>query len=300
MRKVSQLELSPHLLLFSGGVDSLAADLLAPNYFLKVAVDWNGRFDREKQYFSTFENTSIVSTNLRDIGDSNLDWMFMASPAFLLNAHIKGKSLGFGSILEASPSHWSENKALSRPSYIPASSDPRSALKLFDSTPTKGLTEFGTMLVVNRLGGSQMLENSIRSAADYGSEKHFRKLLMRSAVEVHLGHSRVDLPLPESPLSYSFGKNFTVDMNLIVFRNLFGRDFVANYVTQPGRLTDKDFSMDVSWIFKRHPAHRTHPDLEQLVASRLLEAGIKNFSKVDWQNYLQMKQKLWNLHRLGI
>lgn len=92
MRKVSQLELSPHVLLFSGGVDSLAADLLAPNYFLKVAVNWNGRFDPEKQCFSTFENTSIVSTNLRDIRDSNLDWMFMASPAFLLNAHIKGKS----------------------------------------------------------------------------------------------------------------------------------------------------------------------------------------------------------------
>lgn len=288
-----------HLLMFSGGVDSLAADLLAPGVFTKVAVDWNGRFDREEEFFSKLDDVNVVSTNFRDIGDSKLDWLFMASPGFVINAHMNANSLGFGTILEATPSHWLHERGSISISHAPSSRDPRSALQMFDSTPTKGLTEFGTTLIVKSLGGDHLLEQSILSAADLGSEKHFRKLLMRAAVQRRLGEQKESLPLPETPLSYSFGQNFAVDMTLIVFRNLFGKDMIAHYVTSPGELTGKDYAFNVDWVFKRNPNHKAHPALENLVKSQLSEAGIEDYSKKDWDDWSNTKQKLWELHGLS-
>lgn len=174
------------LLLFSGGVDSLAADLLIPNHFTKVGVNWNGRFPRETNFLDEMGDVFTFSSNIRDRGDRYLDWMFMASPALLLARHFRARSIGFGTVLEASRGLWISKAEMSAGSYRPSGADPRAPLGLFDSTITKGLTEFGTMLAAKVLGGEELLLRSINSAADVDSEKHWRKKLMLHATKARL------------------------------------------------------------------------------------------------------------------
>lgn len=93
---------SKHAVSFSGGFDSLAAHRLLPQPAALVSMDFGGWFQRETDFFSSFD-TNIVSTNFRMEGFGRRSWMFMLSGIILLKKHLDIGSFTTGSILESSP-----------------------------------------------------------------------------------------------------------------------------------------------------------------------------------------------------
>jgi hypothetical protein len=166
---------------FSGGFDSLAAYLLAPEKQIRVAVDFKKGFERERAFFSKLAPEIVCETNLREKGYAKAAWQFMGAATFLYADYLDLAGAGYGTIFEAT----TYNYRLA-PSKYPI--DYRDALDLYDATMTRGLTEFGTALVLTSLA-PDLVAQSRASVAPEGSEKSYRKRLLVEAASHHRGGS---------------------------------------------------------------------------------------------------------------
>lgn len=176
---------------FSGGFDSLASKALAPRGFRLISLDFGAGFEREVRFFSEFP-TTVVKTNLRQLGLDKNSWTFMGVGAILLRDYLRLSHIGFGSILEASSSNLIS--VLARPNtanpplrkrFARRAGAPTLASNVFAAAgmhylnPVSGMTEVGTTKIVAEQF-PELAERSLESLAPEGSEKLDRKRLLLS------------------------------------------------------------------------------------------------------------------------
>jgi len=280
---------------FSGGFDSLAALHLAPEGLRTVAIDFGRKFTRERQFFETLNPDLICATDFREKGFDRNDWLFMGAVSLLFADYLDLAAIAFGTIFEASALNY-------RLTPTGASSLPLiESIGLHDATFTRGLTEFGTAMIIDAYS-PELIEGSIASLADAGSEKSLRKRLLVDVVR----HRR-DLAAPDFD-SYvypkrkaSFGKSYAIDFLGLIFAKLYGRDAVSRWIDGLPIDTDEALAaIGVDWVFRFNPhftAQMPEP-LRQRIEDRLAGAGVHGFRDEDWAGYHAIRERLAGSHRL--
>ncbi|GAB3296454.1 hypothetical protein EK0264_15075 [Epidermidibacterium keratini] len=191
-------------LAFSGGFDSLAAREFMPPEAELVALDFGGRFARERRFFERFE-PHIVATNLVDVGMHRASWAFMTVGHILLRDVLRIERCSFGSVLEAS-------KAFLAPAYrhqfarLPAFE--YLGISIFN--PVAGLTEIATVMTVLK-SQPDLVSDCLESVATRGEGKYYRKQLMVRAVSHALGVSTDIADMPEPRNWFGLGDDFATD-----------------------------------------------------------------------------------------
>ncbi|WP_409487764.1 hypothetical protein ACK1U3_15885 [Pseudomonas promysalinigenes] len=160
---------------FSGGVDSLAARFLIGHDAEILSIDYGPRFAREREFFEKWQ-TLVIETNFREKPFSeNIDWRFMSSGALLMSDYLGIETVIFGTILEASPVWFN---TVYRPTFEESKHYQSFALaKIAAAQSVASLSEYGTTKVAHCYG-REILEYSIKSAADNKTSKKLRKLLL--------------------------------------------------------------------------------------------------------------------------
>lgn len=164
------------MLLFSGGVDSVAAKLLLPNTTKLISFDYGEQFAREYNIIRKF-STNIIHTNYRN-SKFFRKIERLHPPAFgigslLFCEHFSSYNVATGDILEASHDF---------NCYISHSVIPSSYIGMRQVRPTLGLTELGTTKVVYNAykDKPQFITSIVESVAGIGSIKRYRKELLMS------------------------------------------------------------------------------------------------------------------------
>jgi cyanophycin synthetase len=276
---------------FSGGVDSLAAWLLAPDEMLRVAVDYGRWFQRERKSFAPLAPDVICSTDFRAKGYGQTDWLFMAAATTLFADHLDLSSVGFGTHLAASPSYLRPREWEPRDLTAPL----LSAAGLRDRTLTRGLTEFGTSLIVDRYA-PDVAGDALASVGRRGSAKMFRKRLIYDSAVAFRGGPRVDienrrLPHRKIRLWQSYGMDFALIILMALYPPEFVRRFIKNVesgVLEAARDIRPDFAFRCNPLFVQHiPAH-----LRDTVTRRMASAGIEMYGDADWVEYEKLRRIL--------
>jgi hypothetical protein len=276
---------------FSGGVDSLGANYICAGHADLISIDFGERFAREKNFFKEWD-TRIVCTNLRDKPfNENVDWRFMSAGAILLSDYIGLDTIFFGTILEASP-WWF--KYQNRNSFENSSDYQVFRLaKLRISYPVVALSEYGTTLLASKYG-RDVLEKSIESAADKGTSKYFRKVLLQKIVlndEITSEWAEQNKPkeLKDS------GSSFAEDILAMYFAHKLGFDFVDKYILK----TDDDFKnakseIDMSFFEKYNQNNMASipSNLQQEFVKRMENAGIFKYEECDIENINKLRSYL--------
>jgi hypothetical protein len=276
---------------FSGGVDSFAAWLLAPDEMLRLAVDYGRWFRRERRSFAPLAPDMICSTDFRAKGYGQADWLFMAAATTLFADHLDLSSVGFGTHLAASPSYlqprgW-EPRDLTAPLL--------SAAGLRDCTLTRGLTEFGTSLVVDRYA-PDAAGDVLASAGRRGSAKVFRKRLIYDSAVAYRGGPRVDienrrLPQRKIRLWQSYGMDFALIILMALYPPQFVRRFVSDVepeVLHAAREIRPDFAFRCNPSFVQHMP----PRVREMVVQRMATAGVEMYGDADWLEYEKLRRIL--------
>ena len=270
-------------LAFSGGLDSLAAHLLLPDYFKLASIDFGAKFSRERTFFEKFD-TTIITTDFRQSSDKNLHWMFMGAPLILFAEYLNMTGFGFGTVFEATVAH------LTPPHYqhrIARSF--RNAVSLNDLTITRGITEFATAKIVCRLAPNLVID-SLRSLAQEGTEKQFRKQLFIKRETMNAtdltSDSLSSLRIPAKKIK--IGTSFALDLVYLAFATTSMKNLILSTVENPDSVIRfLSSNIDMSWVDRYNPAF-----LGQLpynckgdMINSLHDVGIPLFSNADFENY---------------
>lgn len=279
---------------FSGGFDSLAAFHLAPGLLTTVAVDFGRNFERERAFFETLHPDLICATDFREKRYDRNDWLFMGAVSLLFADYLDLAAISFGTIFEATVHNYRLAPATaSRNALI-------ESIGLHDATFTRGLTEFGTAMVIDAYAADQ-IDRSIVSLADPGSEKSLRKRLLIDAARHRGGSAAPDFDRYVYPKRMAkYGQSYAIDFLGLVFARLYGRDAVSRWVDGlPADLDAQLAEIDVDWVFRRNPLFdpQIAEPLRQDVEARLAGAGIEGFREQDWAGYHAVRQMLETSHR---
>lgn len=276
---------------FSGGMDSLAAWLLAPDETVRLAVDFGRWFRRERGSFELLAPDVICSTDFRAKGYGLTDWLSMGAAATLFADHLDLASVGFGSHLAASPSYL-------RPRGLEpgdATASLISAAGLRDGTLTRGLTEFGTSLIFDRYAPG-VADNSLSSVARSGSAKMFRKRLIYDSAVAFRGGPRVDiehrrLPHRKIQLWQSYGMDFA----MIILMALYPPEFVRRFIKEPDMgVLEAASDIRPDFAFRCNPmfVQQIPPRLRNTVVQRMAAADIEMYGDADWVEYEKLRRIL--------
>lgn len=277
-------------LMFSGGMDSLAANILLPKNTLLFSIDFKGIFAREKEYFSKYD-TIIMSTNLVDMPFRKNSWSFMGIPIILLCEKFSIKKYTFGNILEAYPGNI-RNKISFR-------NDPFPLFEICNMQAfpcVLGLTEVATMIICAKEKPEEYLA-SLKSLANPGEEKFYRKRVLSKIIN---DKYKLSLNLDsENQLwkpYYTFGQknNFAIDfLSFYIAKNIVDDADKIIYKTP----VTNDFS-DIIKNLKLNFYERYNPNFYNVLDSnyvieKMHNLGIKPYDENDWhelsiiRNYLQ-------------
>ena len=185
-------------LLFSGGLDSLAAySLLYKENVKLISFDFGNSYN-ERIVFNNFQ-TYIVKTNFRQSAFFKHSSKFYV-PAFSVGAIMYAETLGIeytcsGDVLEAS-----HDFNCYYPNYV----FPGSYFLLRQIRPTLGLTEISTTKISKIFQSVSILNKSIKSLATPGSFKRFRKDILLNFFSVHT-------PIHKVNKKVLFGENYVND-----------------------------------------------------------------------------------------
>lgn len=278
---------------FSGGFDSLAAYLLAPEKQIRVAVDFKKGFERERAFFSKLAPEIVCETNLREKGYAKAAWQFMGAATFLYADYLDLAGAGYGTIFEAT----TYNYRLA-PSKYPI--DYRDALDLYDATMTRGLTEFGTALVLTSLA-PELVAQSRASVAPEGSEKSYRKRLLVEAASHHRGGSAPSFSGHDVPLRRcTYGTSFALDFLALAFAGLYGMEAVSTWMDGLD-IVDEDAlnALRFDWLFKYNQIFEDQipPSVRSEFFDRLTQIGIGRFDDDDFRYYTAFRSILAKHHR---
>lgn len=277
---------------FSGGYDSLAAWLMSPEYFTRIAMDWGGRFSRERRFFETL-NPIIVSTNARELKVDKIDWRFMGTGTVLLSDFLDLGEIAFGTIFEGSLSYIRS----SGPRKSPPLNWESAGLK--DCTPTRGLNQVGTAMMIAEFA-PDLIRGSLESLSEPGTEKYFRKqLLADCAVERKTGmkpdFSNYAYPKKKTPI----GTTYAFDILSVFFVKRYGRDIVSRWASDLDKLPPSTLeSIDEEIFFKYNPwfEEQIAPGMRDQAFSRMRKAGIGIYEGADWDSYEKLRDLLVTLH----
>ncbi len=279
---------STPFLAFSGGFDSLAGYLLCPEYYKLASIDFGGSYTRERAFFETLE-TTIIETDFRRAGDGLLHWMFMGAPLILYAEHLNMGALGFGTIFEATPLHMKPADF----KHLPTN-DFRRAIGLDDCTITRGLTEFATARIIQKLAPA-FAEASLKSLADEGSEKKYRKeLLLRMELvrDGKAGNEAYDaISLPRNKII--IGKSFALDFLYYTFASTGAHNAIFQAIENPDALVEfQNARIDMSWVNAYNPSFINQIPYSKLgdAMNKLYEIGIRMFTQVDCENYSKFRE----------
>lgn len=279
---------------FSGGYDSLAAYLLSPEKVQLISTDFGERFRRERDYFETFE-TTVCKTDFREKGYASFDWRFMAAASILYADYLRLGTIGFGTILEASP--WNLARRRATAAAAPDSLFKAAGLKSF--SPIRGLTEFGTAMIIHQRAVHEA-EKSLASVADPGTEKLFRKrLLIDTARYLDVGvrpeFSSYNLPRQK----VTFGSSFAVDFLTLYFVRLYGVEEVSAWV-------DGLEALGLKWLGKTtlnfYVRYNTSflPEIPRRLLPEILagyhDCGLLPYTEADWEEFREVRSFLGQFH----
>lgn len=282
---------------FSGGFDSLAAFQLAPAQQKTVAVDFGPRFARERHFFETLHPDLICATDFRQKGFDRNDWMFMGAVSLLFADYLDLAAISFGTIFEASAHNYRLTPAGA--SRMPLAE----SIGLYDATFTRGLTEFGTAMIIDTYS-PEMIDRSISSLADPGTEKRLRKRLLVDVVRHRRGCPAPDFDSYAYPKrKTAFGQSYAIDFLALVFAKFYGREAVSRWVDGlPADLEQKLAEIDFDWVFRFNPHFDVQiPEpLRRSVEERLSGARIERFRDEDWAGYRTVRRMLEEHHSFPV
>lgn len=278
---------------FSGGFDSLATLALLPDDTKLVSLDFGGNFQREAEFFKTFDTTS-VATNFRSQGFAGNAWQFMGIGTLLLRDYLEIQTYSFGSILEASPWNFKQQKYSNAPQPV------FKAAGMTQLNPAIGLTEIGTVMLIVKHFPDRIAE-SLKSLAAPGSEKLNRKIMLLN-IALELTGSSLGLDIQPDRVTPHFG-----------FGSSLATDFLSLYIMkkrgaeQAGQLVENipqvaaDFVCNRSLTFFERLNTIFADGLPQEDRSRLyincIEAGILPYSETDWTEYRETIAFLSQWHK---
>lgn len=229
---------------FSGGVDSLAARYLVGQDAEILSIDYGSRFEREIDFFKKWQPV-VIKTNFRDKPfQEKIDWRFMSAGALLMSDYLGIETVLFGTILEAAP-FWFNT--IYRSVFEDTTHYQSFALSRVNSgQAVTSLSEYGTTKVAHCYG-TEILEASIKSAADEKTSKKLRKLLLGKIItgdEITDEWALHNGP-PVIPLS---GKSFSEDVLGLYFAWRLGCDFTDKHILQMDE-EFRDFAQQVDMAF---------------------------------------------------
>lgn len=284
------------ILNFSGGVDSLGANYLCSGDVDLMSLDFGKRFSRERSFFQEWD-TKIIETDLRDKPlNENLDWRFMASGGLLMSDYLGIETIFFGTILEASPWWFKFQDRSSFEDSVDYQVFRLSKVRI--ALPTVCLSEYGTTLLASKYG-NEVLEKSINSAADFGTSKYFRKILLKKIVlneEITQEWANINKPHDLKPC----GSSFSEDILAMYFAQKLGFEFVDKYILK----TSDDFKkakseIDMGFFEKCNQKNMQNIpfDIKEKIRSRVAEAGIKDYNETDAENITKLRSYLSNIYK---
>lgn len=277
---------------FSGGMDSLAAWLLAPDQVERVAIDFGGSFGREREFFETLDPEVTCVTNFRSKGYAADDWMFMGSAAMLFADHLDLGWMGYGTNFESSTWNYRHR------GWTPDADGPSQFLDtigLRDCTLTRGMSEFCGSLVVDHYA-SALVEESLRSIAAPGSEKRFRKRLAYDSAVAFRGGPPVDLDTRELPTKkVKMWQSYPVDVAMLAFMAMYPPDVVGRFVDElEPELVQAVQDVRPDFMFRCNPlfADQVPIALRDTVRQRMADAGVEMYRDDDWPEYEKLRSIL--------
>lgn len=285
-----------HLVLnFSGGMDSLAAWLVADRKPRLVSMDFGAPFEREADYFSSFD-TLICRTDFRQKGFGLNDWRFMAAGSLLFADMLDAGLIGFGSIFEATPANFAPPRTSK-----PVPNGPFGAIGSQDVSWTRAITEIGTAMIVLTMA-PEMAEPSLRSLAAEGTEKYHRKQLLLELAARRLGAApSKPTGLVRPRVRTQWGKSFAVDFLTLFFVHEYGRDYVSEWADLP---EDDEFAELVSsdlGFFAKYNSNLIGSIPEPMrndVLGAFHRARIYPFNETDFASFARVRGLLARFHAL--
>jgi hypothetical protein len=286
---------------FSGGMDSLAAWLLAPHGVKRVAIDFGAWFRRERRFFDTLDPDVVCRTDIRAKGYARNDWLFMGSVAMLFADHLDLGAMGFGTMFDSTPSNFNPagwDISARRRSPQPALAE---AIGLREYATTRGLTVFGGSMVVDAFR-PDLAERSLGSLARHRSEKSFRKRLAFDTAAAFRRGAPVDLDALQLPYrEIEIGTSYSADFATLAFMTLYPPEFVQRFVRHVERGTlDAARTVRPDFLFRYNPMFIDDipGELRPTVLRRLAEAGVEMYRDDDWAEYEKFRRILGQHHSL--
>lgn len=279
---------------FSGGFDSIAAkELLDPDKTILISLDFGGRFAREAVFFDNFP-TLTVRTNLVTEKFHRHSWAFMALGAILASPTLGLDVLSFGSILEASP----QNMLSAGPDMDTTNFPVFEFLGLDWYNPALGITEVGSAIIAAQTI-PDLLDDSLKSLAEPGTEKLYRKWVLLKLAELFTGlplqATEPRKPYPQHRLP--FGTSFVSHLLSSYMQKKLGAQVRDIFVSQmPDEVNDFIEGADLTF-FERYNSNFLQKVPAQFRAgliARLASFGILPYTQKDWQEYhrtLELLQK---------
>lgn len=273
-------------LAFSGGFDSLMARDLLPADTALLSLDFGGRFSRERAMFSSFDS-HVVGTNLVDIGLNRNSWSFMAAANVLLRDSLGLGTLSFGTVTEARPKYF---RFGGQTQPVGSTLDAVTEMPIFN--PVLGLTEVATaQYALNQ--HPTLVAEVLKSVANPGEEKAYRKHLLLLAAAAHTGNSVAPGVgvLPAQPI-LSWGSSLAADFLSLYLMKHLGAGVVQKLYKEPipdaarqlvDKLTLNFFGRVNANFYQGHDR-----SLQSGMYRKLLLAGVEPYGSHDFHEFAQV------------
>jgi hypothetical protein len=284
-------------IMYSGGVDSIAASLLYEKS-VKIFAGYGGWFERESKIIELLGSDFIIETNIRMnsvlmdkerpqekiIISRKSPWTFVLANYFLtLSAHNSG-CVGVGTILEASP-------ILNLKKITPASI----ALPLLrmrgvnEYSPTRGLTEITTSLLASHENHDNF-DKIISSTSAFGSPKYLRKKLIQILVDdvVNNRKHEIDFVIKGKIQDFIFADKFL----LPAFKKWLGHNFINIFPDVDClKVPDiPDLRNSIYFKFNEAPFADRYGNIEySFTIFKLGEFGVYPYSDNDYDQYCKIR-----------
>lgn len=282
-------------LAFSGGFDSLAARDFLPGAPALISLDFGGRFSRERHMFETF-NSTVIQTNLVDLGLNRNSWAFMAVGNTLMRNTLGLSSLSFGTVLEA------------REKYILRFLSQRhpDSKVLTDLTgmpilnPLLGLTEVATAQYVTATY-PELVEDILSSVANPGEEKSYRKSLLVEVAKGRLGMTCPPRLSPPAKPQFRWGDRLALDFLAVYLVKHVGLDAVqlAYDSSLPEAIERLADELQLTFYERVNPNFymQAPPRLVAGIFSNLISNGVFPYTNTDFNEFSRVSSFLFSTRR---
>lgn len=261
-----------------------------------ISIDFGKNFQREYDFFTQF-NPHILKTNFRELKLDRNSWTFMGAAAILYSEYLGLGFHAFGTIYEATPSHFASNPWAA----VHQETEPFSSAGLTDVRYTNGLTEIGTALIA-AVSSPDLIQQSLISLANAGTGKRYRKEIIADIINQRFNLG-IDIEKGDPPASpYPFGKYLADDFLCFYICKYAGADIASNLTKDiPSEVIEYCDCHKLSLYERINPVfiekgiwpHDTHGRY----LSKLADIGILPYSEQDYIELDEIRSILKKHHR---